>query len=97
MTTSLFDANATYAENRQNIADREYGLMLKNSAIIAASAVAGALGGTALDTKLMPTAAIAGGVGGTFISDVLTKKDRAILEMDKKMLASYTDGNQHWG
>lgn len=105
-----YNANPDLKKMREDIADRNYGLMIKSTLItvagIALGAVAGAfalpvvMGGAISGMVLLAGAGIggfAGAMGGSALSEVLTLKDKKKLAIDEEMVDSYMSGKNYWG
>lgn len=108
---SPYNTNKELVAMKQDIADRNYNLMIKEALIIGASviglaalgAVAGpvVLAGGALAAEGMVFGALGGAalgmVGGGAIAGIATYKERTKLKIDEEMVQSYMQGKNHWG
>lgn len=106
-TKAAYNQNEELVAMKDDIANRKFGLMLKEGLIMVGTVAGGAvLGAVAAPVVLgsagaAVTGAMVGGFGGLYggamAAEVLTMKDRTKLEIDNQMVESYMSGKNYWG
>lgn len=102
-----YNTNPELSTMKEDIAQRNYQITMKEvligGAVIAAGVATGGLLGAAMmiGTEVIVIGAAVGGMaglmGGAMIAGMSTMKERAKLKIDEDMVQSYTQGKNYWG
>lgn len=96
-----YNQNEELVAMKQDIADRSFGVRVKELGITGVAAVLGGVAGYLLAPATGGMSILIGGAlgmaaGGT-IGSVMTMKEREKLKIDQDMVDSYMSGKNYWG